>query len=232
VTVAFERRFAAARPFGVCVGVTLPAAPPPEAEWPGALHRDERIFARALSEGRRTAWIGGRLALRGALEAAGLQAPDAILATDRGAPRLPPDAVGSISHKTALAIAVAAPARSPAVTIGVDVEEARPLRFDVADRVLTESERAGLPAAGLARDLLVLRAFCAKEAIYKALDPWVRRFVGFHEAEIVFTGGGLSARLALTRGEGPFAVELHDASDLAGGGYFLIAATVARAGGG
>jgi 4'-phosphopantetheinyl transferase EntD len=78
----------------------------------------------------------------------------------------------------------------------------------------------------------VLRAFCAKEAIYKALDPWVRRFVGFHEARVAFAGGRLSASLALTRGEGPFAVELHDASGLAGSGHFLIAASIARTGGG
>jgi enterobactin synthetase component D len=226
--VAFERRFAAVLPFGVVVGVSLPAEPPDDRGWPAALHADERAFARTLRDGRRAAWLGGRLALRGALEGAGVAVPEPILATDRGGPRLPPEAVGSISHKASLAIGLAAPARSPALTLGVDLEEARPLRFDVAERVLTQAERTELPAAGPARDAHLLRAFSAKEAIYKALDPWVRRFVGFHEAEIAFAGGRLAARLTLARGEGPFTVELHDASDLTGGGHFLIAATVAR----
>ncbi len=226
--MAFERRFAATLPFGLCVGVALPPGPVPESDWAPLLHPDERVFARDLREARRTAWVGGRLALRGALEAAGLAAPGAILATDRGAPRLPPDALGSISHKTALAIAMAAPARAPAVTIGIDLEELRPLRADVAERVLTAAEQAALPAPGPERDACVLRAFSAKEAIYKALDPWVRRFVGFHEAEVTFAGGRPRARLALALGEGPFTVELHDASHLAGGGHFLVAAAITR----
>jgi enterobactin synthetase component D len=228
--VAFAQRFLAATPFGVCVGVSLPAAAPPDSEWPQELHPDERIFARALTGARCAAWLGGRVALRCALEASGLDAPDAILATDRGAPRLPSGVVGSISHKTSLAVALVAPVNSPAVTMGVDLEEVRPLRFDVAERVLTPEEQALLPPAGPARDAHVLRAFSAKEAIYKALDPWVRRFVGFDEAQVGLAGPRLSAQLALARGEGPFTVDLYDASNLAGAGYFLIFAAVGRAG--
>ena len=79
---------------------------------------------------------------------------------------------------------------------------------------------------GVARDVEVLRRFAAKEAIYKALDPWVSRFVGFREATVVRAPDGtLSASLALPPAEGTFRVELHDASadDL-----LLIAARIAR----
>ena len=73
---------------------------------------------------------------------------------------------------------------------------------------------AGAQVLGPARDAEVLLLFSAKEAIYKALDPWVGRFVSFQEAQIAHApGGGLAARLTLARGEGPFAVELHDAGD-------------------
>jgi 4'-phosphopantetheinyl transferase EntD len=226
--VAFEHRFLAATPFGVCAGVSVPAASPTESRRLAELHPDERFFAGELHEGRRATWIAGRLALRDALEAAGLAAPDGILATDRGAPRLPVDVVGSISHKRALAVAMVMPATSPALTIGIDLEEVRPLRVDVADRVLTEAERTELPPLGPARDAQVLRAFCAKEAIYKALDPWVRRFVGFHEAQLAFDGARITARLALARGEGPFAVDLYDASHLVGAEHFLIVAAIGR----
>ena len=139
-----------------------------------------------------------------------------ILSTPRGAPALPSGYVGSVSHKRELAVAIVARAEpTPRTTLGIDVEIPRPLRTDIATRVLTDDERAAL--AGLdpaARDAEVLFRFAAKEAIYKALDPWVQRMVSFQEVEIVAApGGGRHARLALPVGEGPFRVELHDASD-------------------
>jgi len=227
--VAFEARFAVTLPPGACAGVALPATAPREAEWPAPLHPDERELAHGLPEARRASWIGGRLALRAALDAAGLAMNQPILATARGAPRLPPDWTASISHKADLAVAIAAPAGTPRVTLGIDLEQLRPLRADISARVLTDAERAALPPAGPARDALVLRLFSAKEAIYKALDPWVQRYVGFHEAELTLgPAGEMTARLALAGGEGPFAIELHDLGDLAGPGFLLTAATARR----
>jgi 4'-phosphopantetheinyl transferase EntD len=164
--VAFERRFTAQLPFGACVGVALPEAAPDEAAWPSDLHAAERAFARGLSGARRAAWLGGRVALRAALEAAGLPPGEALLGTPRGGPLLPAGAAGSISHKADLAVAVASPAGQPARTLGIDLEQLRPLRVDVAARVLTPRERVGLPPPGLERDAHVLRVFCAKEAVY------------------------------------------------------------------
>jgi 4'-phosphopantetheinyl transferase EntD len=226
VSVPFERRFLVELPFGTCVGVALPEAP--AFEPPAALHPGEAAFARAVPEATRAAWVGGRVALRAALAAIGVKAPDAILATPRGAPQLPMDAVGSVSHKRTIAVALAARASSPRATVGIDVEELRPLRADIARRVLTAHERAALPPDGAARDAAVLRAFSAKEAIYKALDPWVQRFVGFEEATLARAPGGtLTARLALAGGEGPFAVELHDAGGAGQPDLVLVAARIA-----
>ncbi len=216
--MAFEPRFAVAVEWGACAGVALPDVAPPESEWPAALHAGERAFARALGDARRAAWIGGRLALRAALDLAGLPCVAPILPTERGAPRLPDGLTGSISHKAGLAVAIAGPAGHPPISLGVDLEQLRPLRADIAARVLTERERAALPAAGPERERVVLRFFSAKEAIYKALDPWVGRYVGFQEAEVAFhPGGALSARVALAHGEGPFAIELQDLGREAGG---------------
>jgi 4'-phosphopantetheinyl transferase EntD len=221
--VAFEPRFVLDLPLGICVGVSLPAG---EFALPAALHPDEEAFAGTLPEARRAGWVGGRVALRAALDRAQIEAPDPILATPRGAPLLPPGAIGSVSHKRVIAVALAARATTPAATLGIDVEEIRPLRADIAARVLTPEERAALPADGPARDAAVLLRFSAKEAIYKALDPWVRRFVGFEEATVALApGGGLAARLALPGNEGPFSVELHDAR---GGGDPDLILTVAR----
>jgi enterobactin synthetase component D len=228
--VAFERRFLLELPFGICVGVTLPEG---DFALPAALHPDEGTFALALPGPRRAGWVGGRIALRAALRAAGVEAPAAILATPRGAPLLPPGAVGSVSHKRTIAVALVAPAATPAVTVGIDVEEIRPLRTDIAPRVLTPDEMAQLPADGPARDAAVLLRFSAKEAIYKALDPWVQRFVAFDEATVTRAADGtLSARVALARGEGPFSVEVHQATAVHTPGaeeLILVAARVAAA---
>jgi len=103
----------------------------------------------------------------------------------------------------------------------------RPLRHDISRHVLTPEELAALAAldAG-AREAEVLLRFATKEAIYKALDPWVQRMVSFQEVAIARDAAGRpSARLALSGGEGPFSVELEDASD---GDLVLVAARVAR----
>jgi 4'-phosphopantetheinyl transferase EntD len=194
---------------------------------PAALHPGEGTFALALPPARRASWVGGRLALRAALVAAGLEAPDAILATPRGAPLLPAGVIGSVSHKRTIAVALAA--RAATATIGIDLEEIRPLRTDIASRVLTPDEIADLPADGPARDAAVLLRFSAKEAIYKALDPWVQRFVGFEEASLAWAADGtIVARLTLARGEGPFSVEIRQVRTPGSDDLILVAARIAR----
>ena len=230
--MSFSVRFQRELPAGLCVAVSLP-----EGEgfaMPPALHPDEAAFVFASPAPRRASFIGGRVALRTAMTALGADAgrrgdaPPAlpILSTPRGAPALPAGYVGSVSHKRELAVAIVARAEpTPRTTLGIDVEIPRPLRTDIATRVLTDDERAAL--AGLdpaARDAEVLFRFAAKEAIYKALDPWVQRLVSFQEVEIVTGGDGRRhAQLALARDDGSFDVELHDASDA---GLVLVVATV------
>jgi enterobactin synthetase component D len=213
-------------PFGALALASFPdghAEPPP-----GALHPEESAFAATLAPARRPTWVGGRVALRAALASLGAPLAEPVLATPRGAPLLPAGFVGSITHKPGVAAAVAARAEEPLRTLGVDLEIARRLRTDIARRVLTADEEAALAGlVGDARDLEVLRWFAAKEAIYKALDPWVSRYVAFREATVARAADGtLTATLALPAAEGPFRVELHDGSadDL-----LLIAARIARA---
>jgi 4'-phosphopantetheinyl transferase EntD len=226
----FATRFVRELPLGTCVAVSLPAGE--TFALPGELHPDEAAFARELPAGRRGTWVGGRLALRAALSAVGGPTALPLLATPRGAPALPAGFIGSISHKRELAVALAARADAGVrATLGIDVEIPRPFRQDVSRMVLTADERAALAALDpAARDREVLRRFATKEAIYKALDPWVGRFVSFQEVAVASAGeggrGGLRATLALKGGEGPFAVELHDASAT---DVVLIAARVSAA---
>jgi 4'-phosphopantetheinyl transferase EntD len=160
----------------------------------GALARlapAEQDRAAQLGPVRRGEFIAGRTALHLAL---GSDAP--ILADDRGAPSLPAGWVGSVSHKRALAAALVAPAGSGRV--GVDLERAVPPRGDIAGRVLTAREQAALTDGGRG----VTLRFAIKEAIYKAIDPYVRRYVGFTEVELDLAGDAVTVTTAL-----PFAIE-------------------------
>ncbi len=168
-------------PYGVLRAVSIPTTPP-SSEALARLLPEERAFADGLPPVRLSTWVAGRLALAAAL--AELGAPRTpLLATARDAPALPPGFVGSVSHKKQIAVALAA--ADAGAHVGVDVEEAKPLKVDISRRILTDTERAivdALPAE--ARWRAVMARFSIKESIYKAVDPFVRRYVGFTEAEV------------------------------------------------
>jgi 4'-phosphopantetheinyl transferase EntD len=207
-------------PHGRCVGVAIPADVDE-----AVLRAEERAFAAQLSEARRPTWTAGRVALRTALEDLVIDAGP-LLATDRGAPRLPATAAGSISHKEALAVGLAA---RDSARLGIDLELVAPLRVDIARRVLAPEEQtavAGLGPEARAREVL-LRLSC-KEAIYKALDPFVRRYVGFHEVTVEPQADGTASTTAtLAHGEGPFTIEVRwQPIDVGVTAYFLTTARI------
>ncbi|HEY8040408.1 MAG TPA: 4'-phosphopantetheinyl transferase superfamily protein [Polyangiaceae bacterium] len=192
---------------GRCVGVRLPPAGPSFEALAGALLPEERAFAAGLGPVRRRGWVGGRVAMRLALARAGLEAPP-VTSDERGAPVLPSGLAGSLSHKEHVAVALVA--REARARLGVDIELDVPRRVDVSRRVLAEDELAEV--AGLSpmeHDREVLLRFSAKEAIYKALDPFVRRYVAFREVSVTpREDGSAGARMHLPAAEGPFAVEV------------------------
>jgi 4'-phosphopantetheinyl transferase EntD len=94
--------------------------------------------------------------------------------------------------------------------VGVDVEADEPGSIDISSKVIADDEMADLaPLGALERAREVLLRFSAKEAIYKALDPFVHRFVGFKEVSVAPQADGRAdVRLHLDNNEGPFAVEV------------------------
>ncbi len=190
-----------ALPCGLCVGVHIP--PGDDAITPAVLarlHPDEAAHARTLHPRRQPSWVAGRLALRQALTRLGHSAGP-ILADDRGAPVLPGGVRGSISHKRAVAVGLAASTLE--WSIGVDIEQRHLGRQDISRYVLTEAEQAEL--AGLsaqARGQAVMLRFSIKESIYKAVDPHVRRFVGFREVDVTpLPDGRVEVAAHLAQGE-------------------------------
>lgn len=164
------------------------------------LHADEAAFARTLPAPRRATFVAGRRALRDALRqlpdhADALEVP--ILRTPRGAPSLPEALTGSITHKRSLAMATVAPRAPGRHHVGLDLER-RPTVADlerpsIARKILTGREHAALEA--LSGDALVLRErtlvyFALKEAVYKAIDPFVERYVRFAEVELALHDRG------------------------------------------
>ncbi len=202
--VAFERMLE----HGFCVGVHLPQDDGRlESLAEPVLAAEERACASVLPSRRRRTWLGGRVAMRVALARAGLEAPP-VLADDRGAPILPQGIAGSITHKETLAAALVA--RESGARLGVDLEYDVPRTTDISSRILAADEAeevAALDAASRGHEVLV--RFSAKEALYKAIDPFVRRYVGFKEVSVSPRPDG-TARVALRLhpDEGPFAADV------------------------
>jgi enterobactin synthetase component D len=196
------------------VGVRVPAAS--EHVDLGCLCNEERDYLLALSPARRPTWFAGRVALHAALFEIGLDR-GAILATQRGAPELPADVTGSISHKRTLAVALAAQ-RKNGISIGVDIEPIPAVsslsesgwdnRPDISSRVMTPDELALLAdiPERLRRREVILH-FSLKEALYKAINPMIGRYVSFQEAEVFPAADGtVAVTLNLKKNEGPFHV--------------------------
>lgn len=162
------------------------------------LPSEEASLARAWGERRQRTFAMGRLTAREALATLGADAAPPILPDDRGAPRLAAPFCLSLSHKDDVAAALVAPVGE--ARIGVDIEPVTRDEHarDIAAHVLTEAERAQLAVLDEeARRREVLARFALKEALYKALDPFVRRYVGFLEVEARPQGAGADCDVEL-----------------------------------
>ena len=115
----------------------------------------------------------------------------AIGRSDRGAPTLP-RCHGSIAHKAGPDRVIAAAIAADHL-VGIDLERALPPRQPIERRILTPREQAVL---GTDRRRVAL-VFAIKEAIYKAVDPVVRRYVGFTEVELDLEAGRATSALPL-----------------------------------
>lgn len=132
---------------------------------------------------RRREYLAGRWCARRALAMLG-HVDEKLLG--RGHDRLPvwpKGYLGSISHSRAGAVAIVAPSHACAA-IGVDIEPwmDHATADEVSRQIATKAEWALLDAYPdvIARTLL----FCAKETLFKALYPDMRRFMEFDAARL------------------------------------------------
>lgn len=195
----FETRFIQQLNYGVCVGVSLPDLSEGSLQQGSTLlFAEEQEVVDSLQPHQQLTFIGGRLAMHRAFEA--LNEPrSAIIRDDRQAPQMPPGWVGSISHKEDLAIALLA--HDTGWRLGVDIEPLKPERPRIARLTLTEREQEQMSDPIRWEELLV--RFSAKEAIYKSIDPFVKRYVTFKEVETIPNRqtGQVEISLMLAHGE-------------------------------
>jgi 4'-phosphopantetheinyl transferase EntD len=161
-------------------GLSLRVAP--VADFEHELHGPElEAVARAVPK-RRQEFATGRHLARAAMRELGLPAAPVPRRADRS-PAWPDGCLGSITHTNALAgVAVA---RAGVVEgIGIDLEESHRVSAELHDKLFTPTELGRYVDAppGWA-DLL----FSAKESVYKAVNPIVGKYIGFHEVEVDVT---------------------------------------------
>jgi enterobactin synthetase component D len=168
-------------PHGVLAIVALPED---ELALASTLHPDELALTKPFAPRRIRTFAGGRYALRAAMTAARLDYSGPILRDDRGAPVVPAGVRASLSHGDDVACALVAVDFGGHV--GVDIETIARLKPHIARLILTERERAIVQDQP--RELAI--RFSLKESFYKAIDPYVRRYVGFHEVEVDPLGDG------------------------------------------
>jgi enterobactin synthetase component D len=193
--------------FGTLVGVSISKDAPSEVDLARLLAEERKPLER-YRHTRRGTWVGGRIALIEASARLGVERKP-IINDDRGAPILPDGLIGTLTHKNELAIALLAK-DTDGFRIGIDLERVEERQEGIAKMILTAKELAEYESLSKAeREMYLITRFSIKEAIYKALDPFVRRYVGFHEVELqVNAQGRFVAQLNLKHNEGPFEVQL------------------------
>lgn len=149
-------------------------------------------IARAAPR-RRAEWLAGRRCASEALRLLTGQGACPGMAPDRS-PLWPHGTLGSISHSGEVAVAIAARAGA-CLAMGIDIERVMsgPAASEIASEALTHWERRHL-----ANDpFSVTLAFSAKESLFKALYPLLRRPMSFQLSELIAWGDQGTARLRL-----------------------------------
>jgi 4'-phosphopantetheinyl transferase EntD len=146
----------------------------------------EAEFVAKAVDKRRNEFAAGRSAARAALRQLGLTARPLPIGPG-GAPQWPEGVVGSITHTSQFALAVAG-ARSTFLSIGVDVENAMSVTENLWKDFLRPAELAflmTLPSSG--RQSAAASIFSLKEAFYKFQYPITQAWLDFQEVEVTFS---------------------------------------------
>ncbi|MGZ3217974.1 4'-phosphopantetheinyl transferase family protein [Paracoccus sp. T5] len=156
---------------------------------PPLLPGEAEGVARAVP-GRIREFAAGRAAARLAMKDASLPAAAVPAGPDR-APSWPGGICGSISHAGGLAAALVTRCMDwPSV--GLDLEEARPMAADLIDLVVGRDDCLG---RDLPRPLAATLLFSAKEAAFKAQFPVTGLWLDYRDVALTITPGAFALTL-------------------------------------
>lgn len=204
----FALCYRSALPHGILCGVKLPSK---DIDWNldaiKSLHKSEMEYAKNLKGLKQSSWVGGRLASKHALKNFSSTLNTPILSDPYGQPIPPKGFVISITHKENIAIAMVA--NDHQQSIGIDFEHFVPSRMGIMTRVLCPMELKSVQSLPLERQwIATLIRFSTKEAIYKALAPYHKRYIDFQEVSLeLHTDGKIDVELNLAKKPIPSKVE-------------------------
>lgn len=155
------------------------------------VHAAEAEAVASAVDARRREFATGRRLAHGLLAELGRDAGPLLLGRDR-APTWPAGVVGSIAHGAGTC-AVAVARDGDVEGLGIDVEDDGPLSDDLFAAILTPGERDAFEDEHGALGELAKRAFCAKEAAYKALVGRQSKVLDFHDVTIELAGDRFAA---------------------------------------
>ena len=146
---------------------------------------EEAVVAGAVP-GRRREFTTVRYCARQALAALGYP-PVAILPTSDRDPQWTKGVVGSMTHCIGYRAAALAHARD-AAAIGIDAEPHQPLPDGLSSLIVRPEEERQLALLGATYPAVHWDriTFSAKESVYKAWFPVVRRWLDFQDASLTF----------------------------------------------
>lgn len=173
---AFERQVQSSLDHPIALAMAEPA------DWVHELFDVERAWVQRAIHRRVNEFSTGRVLARRAMQSLGVPPAPVARGEDR-APGWPAACIGSITHADGL-VAAAVARRGTLLGLGIDLELADRVQSPLHARLFTDLE-FGESVATRTLDLreATLR-FSAKEAVYKAVNPLVRRFIGFREVEV------------------------------------------------
>ncbi|WP_413732230.1 4'-phosphopantetheinyl transferase family protein [Sodalis sp. RH20] len=165
-----------------------------------ALYHDEDFAARGIrlppsiagaAVKRRGEYLAGRIVAGRVLEDAGYRHFDLLAGEDR-APAWPDDVQGALTHHGTLAIGIGwrRPGR-PVSGLGVDIETLinAPRALELWPGIISAWEREYFATLELPFAVALTLAFSAKESLFKALYPSVKRYFDFLDARVVRLAG-------------------------------------------
>lgn len=120
---------------------------------------------------------------RSALSVLGLPPAPILTGPDRE-PLWPDGVIGSLTHCQGYRAAAVTNSVEEIAAIGIDAEPDIPLPEEVLEYVSRATERDGLASVSHVDVNLGRLLFSAKESVYKAWFPLMRRWLGFGEVEV------------------------------------------------